>query len=172
MNQPTGIPTITPRDAAAEADTGRALIVDVRERDEFAAERAPGVALIPLSEFVARHEELPKDRPLRMICAAGSRSAQATAFLLQRGWTDVKNVTGGMMAWSGAGLPTKGGRPSPDEPQRRLYTERMRLLGGKLSIEQSTSDEPIPSGLHPLDQDERERSRPVSIQGLETRHKF
>src|SRR5690348_14180065 len=41
------------------------------------------------------------------------------------------------------------GRPSPDEPQRRLYTERMRLLGGKLSIEQSTSDEPIPSGVAP-----------------------
>jgi rhodanese-related sulfurtransferase len=115
MNHPTGIPTITPRDAAADAESGRALIVDVRERDEFATERAPGVALIPLSEFVARHEELPMDRPLLMICAAGSRSAQATAFLLQRGWTDVKNVTGGMMAWSGAGLPTKGGRPSPDE---------------------------------------------------------
>ena len=115
MNQPTGIPTIMPRDAAAEADAGRALIVDVRERDEFAAERAPGVALVPLSEFVARHEELPKDRPLLMLCAAGSRSASATAFLLQRGWSDVRNVTGGMMAWSGAGLPTKGGRPSPDE---------------------------------------------------------
>jgi hypothetical protein len=41
------------------------------------------------------------------------------------------------------------GRPSPDEPQRRLYTERMRLLGSKLSIEQSTSDEPIPSGVAP-----------------------
>jgi hypothetical protein len=41
------------------------------------------------------------------------------------------------------------GRPTPDEPQRRLYTERMRLLGGKLSIEQSTSDEPIPSGVAP-----------------------
>ncbi len=41
------------------------------------------------------------------------------------------------------------GRPSPDEPQRRLYTERMRLLGGKLSIEQSTSDEPMPSGVAP-----------------------
>src|SRR3954464_11401655 len=41
------------------------------------------------------------------------------------------------------------GRPSPDEPQRRLYTERMRLAGGNLSIEQSTSDEPIPSGVAP-----------------------
>ena len=115
MNQSVGIPSISPRDAAAAADTGGALIVDVRERDEFTAERAPGVALIPLSEFAARHEELPKDRPLLMICAAGSRSASATAFLLQRGWTDVKNVTGGMMAWAGAGLPTKGGRPADGE---------------------------------------------------------
>jgi rhodanese-related sulfurtransferase len=115
MNQPGGIPAISPRDAAAAVETGGALIVDVREPDEFAAERAPGVALVPLSEFVARHEELPKDRPLLMICAAGSRSASATAYLLQRGWTDVKNVTGGMMAWAGAGLPTKGGRPDEGE---------------------------------------------------------
>jgi hypothetical protein len=41
------------------------------------------------------------------------------------------------------------GRPSPDTEQRRLYTERMRLAGGQLSIEQSTSDEPIPSGVAP-----------------------
>ena len=115
MNQPGGIPAISPRDAATAVETGGALLVDVREVDEFTAERAPGVALVPLSEFVARHEELPKDRPLLMICAAGSRSASATAYLLQRGWTDVKNVTGGMMAWAGAGLPTRGGRPGPDE---------------------------------------------------------
>jgi rhodanese-related sulfurtransferase len=115
MNQPGGIPAISPRDAAALRETGGALIVDVRELDEFTAERAPGVAFVPLSEFVARHEELPKDRPLLMICAAGSRSASATAYLLQRGWADVRNVTGGMMAWTGSGLPTKGGRPDPDE---------------------------------------------------------
>ena len=122
MSSPTGVPTISARDAAAEIESARTatgvpepLLVDVRERHEFANQRATGAILLPISEFVARHEELPKDRPLRMICAAGSRSAQATAFLLQRGWTDVKNVTGGMMAWSGAGLPTKGGRPAPDE---------------------------------------------------------
>jgi rhodanese-related sulfurtransferase len=115
MNQPLGIPMISPRDAASAVETGGALLVDVRERDEFAAERAPGVALVPMSELQARHEELPKDKPLLMICAAGSRSAAATAFLLQRGWTDVKNVTGGMMAWSAQGLPTKGGRPDEGE---------------------------------------------------------
>ena len=71
---------------------------------------------MPLSEFVARHEELPKDRPLLMVCAAGSRSASATMYLLQSdGWTDVRNVTGGMMAWAASGLPTRGGRPDDDE---------------------------------------------------------
>jgi hypothetical protein len=50
---------------------------------------------------------------------------------------------------TGASSTTSTTAPSPDEPQRRLYTERMRLLGGKLSIEQSTSDEPIPSGVAP-----------------------
>jgi rhodanese-related sulfurtransferase len=115
MNQPVGIPMISPRDAAAAVETANALLVDVRERDEFAAERAPGVALIPMSEFQARHGELPKDRPLLMVCAAGSRSAAATAFLLQRGWTDVRNVSGGMMAWTASGLPTRGGRPDEGE---------------------------------------------------------
>jgi hypothetical protein len=45
-------------------------------------------------------------------------------------------------------------------------------LENQLLLAARSSAEPIPSGLHPLDQDERERSRPVSIQGLETRHKF
>jgi len=115
MNQPTAIPSIFPRDAAAAVEREGALIVDVRELGEFITERAPGVALVPLSEFVARHQELPKDRPLLMVCAAGSRSASATMYLLQNGWTDVRNVTGGMMAWAAAGLPTKGGRPDADE---------------------------------------------------------
>jgi rhodanese-related sulfurtransferase len=110
-----GIPSVTPAEAASEASSGAALIVDVRERDEFAAERIDGVALVPMSEFVARHAELPKDRPLLMLCAAGSRSSSATMYLLQNGWTDVRNVTGGMMAWRQAGLPARTGTPGPGE---------------------------------------------------------
>jgi rhodanese-related sulfurtransferase len=121
MNAP-GVPTISPRDAAAEIDAAKAasaepapLLVDVRERDEFANQRATGAVLVPISEFAARHEELPKDRPLLMICQAGSRSASATMFLLQRGWTDVRNVEGGTTAWAIAGLPTRQGAPDPGE---------------------------------------------------------
>ncbi|HXU85386.1 MAG TPA: rhodanese-like domain-containing protein, partial [Verrucomicrobiae bacterium] len=90
-------------------------IVDVREPDEFASERIAGVVLMPISQFVARHAELPKDRPLLMLCAAGSRSSSATMYLLQAGWTDVRNVTGGMIGWRSAGLPIVSGTPQPGE---------------------------------------------------------
>src|SRR4051794_19816170 len=120
MSLPGGVPAISARDAAAEVAAGASdqtgpLLVDVRERDEFAARRAVGAVLLPISEFVARHEELPKDRPLLMICEAGSRSMSATMFLLQRGWTDVRNVDGGTTAWALAGLPVRQGAPEPGE---------------------------------------------------------
>ena len=119
---PQGVPSISPRDAAAATDPAaapdpatRPLIVDVREANEFAQERVAGVVLLPISQFVARHQELPKDRPLLMLCAAGSRSTSATMYLLQAGWTDVRNVTGGMTGWRYAGLPIVTGAPAPGE---------------------------------------------------------
>jgi rhodanese-related sulfurtransferase len=116
------IPSVTAREAAAAADPAtapdpatRSLIVDVREADEFARERIDGVALLPISQFVVRHRELPKDRPLLVVCASGSRSASATMYLLQAGWTDVRNVTGGMIGWRHAGLPVRTGPVEPGE---------------------------------------------------------
>jgi rhodanese-related sulfurtransferase len=118
MTNPPAIPSITPADAAAAtaaADVSRPLIVDVREPDEFARERVEGAALVPISQFVARHSELPKDRPLYLLCHSGSRSQSATMYLLQAGWADVKNVTGGISAWMQAGLPVRRGTPEPGE---------------------------------------------------------
>lgn len=121
MMQPP-VPSILPRETAAATDPSvatdpatRPLIVDVREPDEFAQARIDGVVLMPISQFVARHAELPKDRPLLMLCAAGSRSTSATMYLLQAGWTDVRNVTGGMIGWQAAGLPVRSGPPEPGE---------------------------------------------------------
>jgi rhodanese-related sulfurtransferase len=122
--RPGGIPTISPRDAAAAvaslpsaaADPAtRPLIVDVREPEEFASERIEGAVLIPMSQFVARHAELPRDRPLLMQCHSGSRSASATMYLLQRGWTDVRNLDGGIAAWMRDGLPVRTGPPEAGE---------------------------------------------------------
>jgi rhodanese-related sulfurtransferase len=102
-------------EAGGDANGGTPLLVDVREPREFAAVRAEGAALVPLSTFMLRFRELPKDRPLLMICNTGARSGQATAFLLANGWTDVVNVGGGTIAWERAGLPVRRGAPAPGE---------------------------------------------------------
>jgi rhodanese-related sulfurtransferase len=114
------IPTIDSREAhrrLTEADAAgpAPLLVDVREASEFEEVRADGAVLLPLSQFVARHRELPTDRPLLMICKGGGRSAQATAFLLGNGWQDVTNVVDGTMGWWAAGLPVRSGSPDPEE---------------------------------------------------------
>jgi rhodanese-related sulfurtransferase len=115
------IPTIDVREAdrrrreGAGTSGGAPLIVDVREQNEFAAVRLDGVALVPMSTFAARFEELPRDRPLLVMCAAGSRSAAATAHLIRNGWTDVTNVAGGITDWERAGLPVRRGPVAPGE---------------------------------------------------------
>ena len=112
MTPQSQIPTIEVGEADARrraAGPAPALIVDVREMNEFTAVRVEGVALLPMSSFATRYTEIPKDRPIMVMCAAGSRSAAATAYLLRAGWTDVVNVAGGIDAWQRVGLPVVSG---------------------------------------------------------------
>ena len=110
MTQPAAIPTIDVAEAARRrSGPDKPLVVDVREPVEFEEVRLDGVALVPMSTFGERHAELPKDRPLLVMCHMGSRSAAATSFLLRNGWTDVVNVAGGIDAWERAGLPVRRG---------------------------------------------------------------
>ena len=112
--QPATIPSIEVAEAESRA-RGGAVIVDVREIAEFVQARVPGAALVPMSAFATRYEELPKDRPLLVMCASGNRSQAAAAHLLRNGWTDVVNVTGGIVAWEKAGLPVSHGPVTPGE---------------------------------------------------------
>ncbi|MBA2314664.1 MAG: rhodanese-like domain-containing protein, partial [Chloroflexi bacterium] len=93
MTQPPGqIPTIDVREADRRLREGEPapLVVDVREPNEFAAVRLDqGVTLLPMSEFATRWQDLPRDRPLLLMCASGGRSAAATAHLLRNGFADV-----------------------------------------------------------------------------------
>ncbi len=93
----------------------RPLLVDVREPDEFVRVRAAGAVLVPLGTLPGRWRQLPRDRPILVICATGNRSASATAFLLAAGFRDVANVEGGTVAWYRAGLPWRSGPPDPEE---------------------------------------------------------
>jgi len=117
MTLPGALPTVDVHEAFRRLrdDSDRPLLLDVREQNEFDAVRAPGAALLPTSQFMARFAELPSDRPLLVICHTGGRSAAVTAYLLRTGRTDVANVAGGMAAWERAGLGVQRGRPGPGE---------------------------------------------------------
>ena len=98
-----GIPQVTPEDAAQRIADG-ALLLDVREDDEWQAGHAPDAQHLPLGRLDAEHGSLPKDRPIVAICRVGGRSEKAAVALKGAGF-DVVNLAGGMRAWAAAGQP-------------------------------------------------------------------
>lgn len=84
-----------------------ALLLDVREPDEFAEGHAPGSKLIPLGQLQSRVNEIgdAKRNPVVIICRSGRRSMQAASILGRLGFTAIYNVQGGMIAWEKAALP-------------------------------------------------------------------
>lgn len=89
------MPAIQPQ-ALIDQRTVDTVIVDVRETDEFAAGHVAGSINVPLSELMARQNEVPNGAYI--ICRTGSRSAMATEFLSGNGH-QVTNVLGGVTAW-------------------------------------------------------------------------
>lgn len=94
---------ITPRDLADDA-----VVLDVREQDEWDAGHAPGAVHIPLGELPTRLGELPENEPLPVICRSGGRSSRAVQWLEAQGY-DVVNVDGGMRLWAESNKPVAGG---------------------------------------------------------------
>jgi adenylyltransferase/sulfurtransferase len=75
-------------------------LLDVREPNEFQIGRIPGSTLIPLGEVPQRVVEIPRDKEIVVHCKSGARSARAAGFLRQQGFARVKNLKGGILAWS------------------------------------------------------------------------
>ncbi|MCI4442812.1 MAG: rhodanese-like domain-containing protein [Lentimicrobium sp.] len=87
-----------------------ALLVDVREKDEVAqlAYDVPNIINIPLSVFEEHFTEIPKDKPVVMVCESGGRSLRAAGFLVNHGYENVVNMEHGIIRWVQKGFPTKG----------------------------------------------------------------
>ena len=100
-----GMNEVSPKEAQARMQQG-ALLVDVREPNEYEEVHATGARLMPLSEFEQSHTALPKDAEIVMICRSGARSERAAQMLLNSGYSNVSNLKGGTMAWVQDGLPT------------------------------------------------------------------
>lgn len=76
---------------------GGACLVDVRERDEDVTGHIPGAVNLPLSELMGREDEIGPHTVL--ICASGTRSSHAAAYLVSRGKDGLMNLSGGTNTW-------------------------------------------------------------------------
>ncbi|MEU6377231.1 rhodanese-like domain-containing protein [Streptomyces sp. NPDC046909] len=93
---------------------GEAVLVDVREADEFRAGHIPGALHIPLArlESVSAARHLGTAQRLVLVCRSGNRSRQAVALLAEHGVTAV-DVIGGMRDWAAQGLPVADAHGAP-----------------------------------------------------------
>ena len=111
-----GIEDLSPDDADA-------LLLDVREPAEFAAGHVPGAVNIPQADLATRLDEVPRDRPVHVICQAGMRSLRSTQFLWQLGYREVASVRGGTGAWLAAGKPVSVDETIPNPDHRIIESE-------------------------------------------------
>jgi glyoxylase-like metal-dependent hydrolase (beta-lactamase superfamily II)/rhodanese-related sulfurtransferase len=86
-----------------QARAADSVVVDVREPEEFVSGHVPGAVNLPQAELATRLQEVPRDRPVFVICQGGFRSLRAAQFLTQCGLSGVVSVKGGTSAWRAAG---------------------------------------------------------------------
>jgi rhodanese-related sulfurtransferase len=92
---------ISPKELKTRLDKGDKLVlVDVREDWEYSLAKLDGSILIPLGTLPQSLSQLNHDSEIIAICHHGMRSADATNFLVQQGFMNVKNLVGGIDAWS------------------------------------------------------------------------
>jgi rhodanese-related sulfurtransferase len=91
-----------------------AVLLDIREQDEWDRGHAPGAVHIPMGELPARLGDLPDDSagPIVVTCRSGGRVSRTLPWLAQQGF-EVANLDGGMRAWHAAGKPLEGAVGEP-----------------------------------------------------------
>jgi rhodanese-related sulfurtransferase len=93
--------TITVQELKQKRDRGDAMtLIDVREPWEYNTARIEGAQLLPLGTLGSEYKKLDPNAEIVVLCHMGMRSMDATQFLLQQGYKNVKNLSGGINAWS------------------------------------------------------------------------
>jgi rhodanese-related sulfurtransferase len=93
--------------ARAEHESGRAVLIDIREPQEHATGVAAGAQLLPMRQIGQRIAEIPTDpsRPVLLICNTQNRSSATLRALREHGYEHVRYVNGGMSEWARRGWP-------------------------------------------------------------------
>ncbi|MCR5877139.1 rhodanese family protein [Phenylobacterium sp. J367] len=112
--------TLTPKDVADRLKAGKAVLVDIREPDEYARRHVQGALSRPLSGFETAHLGLHPDRDVVFTCRSGMRTQANCDRLAARVDGPAYILEGGVDAWSAAGLPVVEDRKAPLEMIRQV----------------------------------------------------
>lgn len=99
---------VKPEAALQQIDTIQPFLLDVRNQSEWDQNgHIAGAVLVPVTDLAANLDKLPSDmnQPILVYCAAGTRGFYGTLYLKMLGYANVKNISGGLGAWTAAGLP-------------------------------------------------------------------
>lgn len=105
--------TVDARTLQGWLQDGRAVLVDIREADEYAREHIPGARHVPLSGFNANDFDGQHDRIGVFHCASGNRTAGASGQFMQTAFREVYLLQDGLQGWRSAGLPVNVNRKAP-----------------------------------------------------------
>lgn len=107
----------------AELTPGKAFLLDVRSEDEASLSTIPGAVNIPLDDLRERLDEIPKDTPVYIYCAVGIRGNVAARILIQRGYQDVRNLSGGYKTYLAAVTPVS----LPNDSSNHILEEKKTM---------------------------------------------
>jgi rhodanese-related sulfurtransferase len=99
--------SVTLEVARQELESGKVVVIDIREPQEHAGGVAPGMRLLPMRQLAARINEIPSDpkQPVLLICNTQNRSSATWKYLREKGYTNVRFVQGGMSEWARRAWP-------------------------------------------------------------------
>lgn len=120
---------VDPRTAHRWVNEGRAVLIDIRDQDEYAREHITGARLAPLSSFDAADFSDVAERTAVFQCATGRRTAMNADRLLSSAFSEAYCLQGGLAAWKQAGLPVHRDRSAPLDLRRQT-----QLAAGALVV--------------------------------------
>ena len=107
--QSSGFFNLTPKEAFHEATLNNAIIIDVRDNSLVGYKQfdVPNIIYLPFSQLEQYFLELPRNKLLIFADSVGLRSRESMIFLLNKGFTNIANLAGGIVEWEKDGFPLK-----------------------------------------------------------------